>query len=249
MTQPTSVLFSLQELARMEEERVRGLAAAAERERAAHECAERAAEERHRQEQVVRERAEARARHEVEQRAREEAARIEAIHRTAAEAARVEAQARAALEARELERRHELALEHSRLVARERVVGRPLLAALFGAMLATACVMVVHYAVAAPRERLRAATAESKLAGRDDAIADLHRQHDDDESRLRDLETALGSARADSDALKLELAALRRTAPRSTLPSGAGQQPHPGAPRLDGFTVCAPGSKDPLCLH
>jgi colicin import membrane protein len=249
MTQPSSVMFSLQELARMEEERVRLGAEAAERERAAHDRERVEAEERSRAEQEATARAEAEARREVERRAREEAARIEAIHRASLEGARVEAEARARAEERERERRHEVELERARAAGRGGARGAAV-AAVFGAVVAAGVALAVHYGVVAPKERGRAAEASAEIASRDVAIGDVRSHAEATEARLRALEGDLAAARAENDRLRADLEAARHPGGR-TVPSHGPvvpPQPHPG-PRLDGFTVCPPGSKDPLCLH
>jgi len=247
MTQSSSFMFSLQELERMEEQRVRALHDAAQRERVAEEGARRDAEERARRERAVQEHAEAEARCEVERRAREEAARIESIHRAATEAARIAAEAKACADARELERRHELE------VLRERAaVGRPgsreaIVAGLFGAMVAAGVGIAIHYGVALPREHARATAADAAIASRDVTIADLRSLAAAADARTRSVEADLAAARADNEQLHAERDATRRLpavhAPAARVP------PRAEIPKLDGFTTCPAGSKDPMCMR
>jgi hypothetical protein len=250
MTPANSVMFSLQELERMEAERVRALADAAERERALSRHRQREAEERVRAEHEAREHAETERRRAVEQRAREEAARIEAIHRAAVEAARVEAEAKARSDAREIERRHELELERER-VASSGTPGRASAAmTLFGGVVAGGIAMAAHFGVVAPREHARATEADAAIASREVAIADLRRQGESTDARLRSLEGDLQTIRAENDELRRELqAASRTTGPRNAPPRRTGAPSRAEPPALNGFTTCAPGSKDPMCVR
>jgi hypothetical protein len=243
-------MFSLRELDRMEEERVRTLAEAAERERALGERTRREAEERERQQRSAQERAEEDARREVERRAREEAARIEAIHRTTAEAARLEVEAKTRAAAREQEQRHELELERTRLGTGGARTRGTLAAGLFGAVVAGGVAMAAHYGVTVPREHARATEAESALASRDVTIADLRANAGVADARARALEGDLTAARAQADRLRDELEAARKApVAHVATPRMPGQAPRIEGPRLDGFTSCPPGSKDPMCLR
>jgi colicin import membrane protein len=243
-------MFSLQELERMEEERVRALADAAQRESVLQERARRDEEEQARAARRVQEQTEAQARLEIERRAREDAARIEAIHRATTEAARVEAQARAQAEARELERRHELELEHARVAAGGAKARGTVLAALFGAVITAGVATAAHYGVVAPREHARATEADSALASRDVAIADLHGRAEATDARVRTLEDELAALRGENERLRADLEAEHRApAQHGPSPRWTGVAPRADTPRLDGFTTCAPGSKDPMCLR
>jgi len=244
-------MFSLQELERMEEERVRALADAAQRERVMRERARHDEEERERIERRAREQAEDEARRNVERRAREEAARIEAIHRATAEAARLEVEARARAEARELERRHELELERARIASSGGGKARgAVVAALFGAVVVAGVAMAAHYGVVAPREHARATEAEAAIASRDVAIADLRVHAGATDARLRALEDEVTAVRGENDRLRADLdAARKQNGARAPAPRGPGVAPRAEVPRLDGFTSCPPGSKDPMCLR
>jgi colicin import membrane protein len=250
MTQSSSVMFSLQELARMEEQRVREAAEAAHREHAAHERARRDAEEQARRDLEARDREEAQARREVERRAREEAARIEAIHRAATEAARLESEAKTMREARELERRHELELERVRLATKGTGTKGTFVAAAFGAIVTAGVAMALHFGVVAPRERSRGTMADAALASRDVAIADLRSRAEAADARVRSLEEELGTTKGEVDRLRSALDAARRASgPRTPGPRWTGTGPRNDSPKLDGFAACAPGSKDPMCLQ
>jgi colicin import membrane protein len=249
MTQ-SSVVASLQELARMEEERVRALAVAGE-------CVRREAAER---EQAEREEA-ARTREEDERRAREEAARIEGLRFGAIEAARMEAELKASAQARALERSHELEVEHARALVRNRELdleharaadrrARTTRSVLVGGLsaLLVAVAAALYLGVLAPRQRARDAEAAAQIASRDESIADLKTRAGAAEARALTLEGDLRGA------LK-ELERLRSI----EAPHGADSHPLRGSPGrsstqrsgpvLDGFTTCPQGSQDPLCMH
>jgi hypothetical protein len=113
-TSDASVTFSLAELARIEEERVRAeeINRAKMREKEARE--QREAEARARSSEAARMAAEAEARARREREEAQEKARAEARERAAMEVARIEAEARARLEAANAERAHELAALRAR---------------------------------------------------------------------------------------------------------------------------------------
>jgi colicin import membrane protein len=250
MAQSSSVMFSLQELERMEEERVRTLADAAQRERLMRERARRDEEERERRERQVMELAEDEARREVERRAREEAARIEAIHRATTEGARLEVEVRARAAAREHERRHELEIERARVAARGSKTGGTVVAALFGAVIAAGVATAAHYGVVAPGERARAREADSVTASRDVVIADLRTHAEATDARVRTLEDDLTAVRGENERLRADLdAARKQVGAHGPVPRWTGVSPRADAPKLDGFTSCPPGSKDPMCLR
>lgn len=113
-TSDTSVTFSLAELAKIEEERVREEDVQRARTRESQAREQREAEARRRAEEAaeVAAQAEARARREVEQAAAK--ARAEARERAASDVARIEAEAKARLEADNAARAHEIALLRAR---------------------------------------------------------------------------------------------------------------------------------------
>jgi colicin import membrane protein len=252
MSQSSSVIFSLRELERMEEERVRSQAQAAAFEGEARERALREAHELVRLETETRERQEAEARRDVEQRAREEAARIEAIRLAGVEAARAAAEAQARADERERERRHELEVERSRAMGQGRGLRGTAGAAAFGVVVAAGVAMAIHFGLVAPRARAGAAEASAELASRDVAIQDLRAQAAATETRMHGLEGDVAAARGDGDKLRADLETARRACVPAAAPhplASGPSAPHPATQRLDGFTSCPAGSRDPLCVH
>jgi len=231
----------------MEEQRVRALHDAAQRERAAEERARHDAEERTRTERSAREHAEAEARREAERRGREEAARIEAIHRAATEAARIAAEAKARADARELERRHDLEVLRERAAAGRPRTRETIVAGLVGAIVAAGAGIAIQYGVYLPREHARAIAADVVVASRDVAIADLRSLAAAADARTRSVQADLAAARVDNEQLRAERDATRRL-PAAHAPA-ARTTPRAETPKLDGFTTCPPGSKDPMCMR
>ncbi len=133
----SSVLFSLNQLMKLEQQRVLEETEAA-RMRAEEQAAARLAEERRiREEREARLRAEEQARQEQERRQREEAARLEALRLGEIERARVEAERRAQLEVMNQSQEHERKLvalredTHKKRLKRALVIGGLVATALF----------------------------------------------------------------------------------------------------------------------
>jgi len=252
MTQSSSVMFSLQELARMEEDRVRTTAEAEAQLCEASERARREQEARALAERQARERAEEESLREVERRAREEAARIEAIHRAAVEAARVAAEIKAQAEERERARLYEIEVERAR-ASRSNASRGTAMAGVLGAVLAAGVAAALHFALFAPRAQATLHVVSEQLASRDVVIVDLRTRADAAGAQLLSLHNSLAAAQASNAKLQSDLDDLRRNPghrpPGPPVHPGPGPGPHAGDPRLDGFTTCPPGSKDPLCLH
>jgi len=249
--QSDSVMFSLRELARMEEERVREEAAERERERQARQQAERGALERIRREAEARHRAQAEAEREQVLRLREEQVRIEALQRAAMEEARRASDAKARADERERERQHELNVERASAAARGMRLRSGTLGAVLGVLVGASGAMAAGLGVVTSREQAHRERAETEIASREDAIRELRSGADATQGRLRSLEESLATLRGDNQRLQEELDDARRhvahRAPgHATLVPGAS---HAADPKLDGFTTCPPGSKDPLCIR
>jgi fused signal recognition particle receptor len=251
MSQSSSVLFSLQELSRMEEERVRAQAEASARQRAEAERALRQAEEKERGEQAARERAEAEARLRAEQQVREEVARVEAIRLAATDAARISAEASARAEERERERRHELELARARATARAGGALRTAVAAAVGAACALGAAAAAYGGRVMPREQARAAQARADLASRDQTSDQLRAKLDAAGERAASLENELTITRAANRRLQSDVDDAKRQltrAYRARPPVTGGHAVRDDLPPLD-LPTCPPGSLDPLCLH
>lgn len=232
----------------MEEERVRGLAEASAREAAEAERQVREQQARLTAERVARERAEEEARREAERRAHEVAARLEALRRAAMEAARFEAEARVKAEERERERRLAVEVEHARAVAESRPRG--VVWGLSAGLVVAAVAAGLHFGVVVPKNEaaLRSATAQG--VEKDAAVAGLSSRVDAAEEHARSLDADLTAARAEIARLQGLLAARPPTPGPRGGPGGPTHGPPRGSdPRLDGFTTCPPGSKDPMCLR
>jgi hypothetical protein len=251
----SSVIFSLKELALMEDERVRAEAEASRLETEAREAARLEGEARRREELAAREREEAARARETERSEREAAARVEAIHRAALEAARIEAEARVRADAQDRERarelrRLELASAEKESGAR-RSAARSMRLASATSAIAVVCVAAGLYAaVVVPAERARAARSAAELASRDVLIEDVRQEVRKAEEQTRSVAGDLVAARDENARLQAALEAAKRhpAVSHAATPAPA----HASARRetwSDGFTSCPPDSKDPLCAH
>jgi hypothetical protein len=247
VSQPTSLLFSLEELAHMEEQRVRAQAEAAERERAAAEAASRQVLEQARAEQQAREEAAARRRDEAERLARSEAARAEAMRLAAVESARASVEASVRERERERARVHELEMART-----ERGRSRAARAAVAGAIGGVVAGAAIVASVLVPRMTRQSAEARLEQVAQLDAIGELRAKLGAADARMADLDRELAAERDAKSLLAGELDAARRHAPKTPVnkppshPGGTGDQPVD--PRL-ALPLCAPGSLDPMCIR
>jgi hypothetical protein len=250
MTQPSSLLFSLQELARMEDERLRAQAEAVRRADAEAARARQEEEATARRAEEERARAEADARADAERRARDEAAHREGLARAASEAARVSVEARARAEERERERRHELELVQARSRARRGAWKRSIAAAIAGAACALGASAGTYQAWAAPREAARASQARADLAACAQTATDARAKVDGLTDQAATLSAELATARSENRSLKADLDDARRQLARAHNRGAPPPKPPPRdeLPRID-LPTCAPGSLDPMCLH
>jgi hypothetical protein len=244
-------MFSLQELARMEDERVRSQAEAARLEKDALEFARQEVEARVREDAETQAREESEKRQEAERKEREEVARVEAIHRGALEAARLEVDARARAEERERDRRHELQkLEMARHSANGERLGvrRMVSAGLMGALAAGVVAAGLHLGIVQPGERARATLASSELAARDAVIAEAHGAASKARGQLQSLTDDLAAAKADVARLQKQIDEAPRTTtrPRASAPTVTRTVP---SDTQVGLSRCPPGSLDPVCVH
>jgi colicin import membrane protein len=249
MTQSSSVLFSLQELARMEEERVSAQARAVS---AVQEAARRAAHEaeaRAREAAEAEERAREEARRAIERQAREEAAKAQAFREAATEAARAEAFARVQADERQKERQHAIEVaqvQASALGARRTAA----VAAILAAVVTGGLAMAAHFGVAAPAARAALAQARDETATRDQTIDQLRTRVSAGEARERALQVDLAGVRDENTRLRADLDGLKSRmigghGPGRVMP-GPSKRPDR---TLDGFATCAPGVNDPMCAR
>ena len=241
----------------MEEERVVGQARAesAAREaarRAAREAARRAAHEaetRAREAAEAEEHAREAARREIERQAREEAAKVRAIRDAAAEAARAEAFARVQAEERQRDRQHALDIAQTQANARgsRRTAA---LAGCLGAVLAAGVGMAMYFGVAAPSARAAVAEARSETASREQTIDQLRVRVSAGEARERGLQEDIAALREENSRLRADIDGLRNRGQTVHPPGRGAPAPSRRSDRtLDGFTSCAPGVNDPMCVR
>lgn len=206
-TSDNSVTFSLAELAKLEQERVREEegARARAREKALREQKE--AEAQRRAAEVARLEAEAEARAKRLREEAEQRARIEARERAAADVARIEAEARARLEADNAQRAHELAVLKVRTESGKRRL-QLALAAVLGLVVigggataygVTRQVAALEQSADQMRERQQALARERENA-KSTELASLDRRHA--ALRARPLATKAEEARAAADAAR-----------------------------------------------
>ncbi len=246
-----SVTFSLLELGRLEEQRVREERDEAARRLRADNEARVAAERRAEEERAVQERQQSDALRAEERLAREEAARVDAMKLAILEKARKEAEDRARADDRDRQHRRDVELS---AIARRGVETRlRRIAVAEGiALVAVLVVASVGYGAGiAPRTERRVAAAGAEVAQRDQTIAGLRAQ-------IAAQEQALGAARTDLEAGATRAAALSADLEQGhrdldkarkgcfvPLPVVAPVIHH--GPETGFSTRCDPGSRDPLC--
>jgi colicin import membrane protein len=243
-------MFSLADLANMEEERVAAARRAESEAQEAEDRIRRDAYERSERERMARVQAERAAHLEEERRTREEAARLEAIRAASVEGARAAVEAQARAHSVEAERRHEIEL--ARLRVEEKMGARArkpsAIAAIAGVLLAAAAATGVHYGVVAPRDQARLSALRVELADRDQSIADLRGRVAAADERDQAMQVTLDAAnQATKDLQKRldDMAKPRRSAPAPR----TGPAPVRGVVDPGPFGDCPPGSMDPLCRH
>jgi hypothetical protein len=235
----SSVLFSLQKLMSLEEDRVREEDAARARRLAAEEAARLEALRRARAEEEARIAAEDARRRADEARRREEAVRLEAIARAEIEARRLEAERRAALESAERERRHEEELARLRADAGKRhLVGLvAVCVAAIGALVGGGSWL--YFGKIVPERQASEAAHQAFLADQEAEAAKVRQRLEEMAARERDLREKMAAASA----------AIPPPAPTSA-PSakpgvGPGRPPPPKA-KPAGDCPCA-HTGDPMC--
>jgi colicin import membrane protein len=247
MSQESSALFSLQELSRMEEQRIRAAAEAEARARDAQERAARLAVEQAAEAREAVEREEAEARRAVERAAREEAARIDAMRRATIETARAAAEAQSQAFEAERQRIHDLEIERARESARGVYAKTATLSGLFGAAVVAGITMGLYFGIVGPRAEAARRGAMGEVASLDATIGELRARAVADEARLEAVTTDLAVARDENARLHGQIDAPARP-PVPHVGHVLGTPPRTDR-ALDGLTTCPPGSKDPLCIR
>lgn len=230
-----STQFSLNELLRIEAERVEGAKQAEVGRRRAAESATREAALRAEAEAKARADAEARSRAETERAERDEHARREAMQRAIIEQARLDVDARTRSEERELERRHELALAALRAEEKRSQLGTILGGTVLGAGLALAVAAAVHFTAIRPAHERR--------------LAELGLAVTAAELRAGDLERRLEASERDAAALRArptEASPPSPSTPRAPATATPRTPTRRAAPVPTGPDPCV-GSRDPLC--
>lgn len=239
----SSVLFSLQELMGLEQDRIKNeeadkqaKAQAAERARVEAERAQREAEE-------SRIRAEEERRRMEEARAREEAARLEAIRLAEVEKARIEAEQRARLEAMAAQQQHERSLaelKHDGSKKKLRnmlIIGGVVLVAVVGGSGA--------YLYTKDQEAKALAAAQAaERAQLDEEKRKLEAEKREAQAKIDNLSAQLTSAKDEATRAKIQ-AEIDAAKAAQAAPKGGGGPIKPAGGAKTGGSKCTPG--DPLC--
>jgi colicin import membrane protein len=201
----SSFMFSLNELARMEEERV---AREAAEERARKEAAARArreAEERSRADEEAKRRAAEEAQELLALRAREEAARLEATKIATVEAARAAVAEGARAAELDRQRKNELNLAQVKGDRQWRRLRGWLVGVSVSFVVAVAAMLAIYAGVLAPRSEARVAGLVGEGARQEDLLRDLTSKLSASEGRVQALEREVADARAENAELERKL--------------------------------------------
>lgn len=232
--------FSLSELMKLEDERLREL----QQERVAREesaARERADSERRRREEAdAAERAAADARERARQAELELVARREAMQKAVVEQSRLEVEVRARAEERELERKHELELQRLRMAGKTGQLGSLAGATFLGGAVMLCVTLAVHFAVVKPSNEHRLAELQMNVVGESTRAEELVREIGEQKRTKEGLERTVSSQAQEIEQLKSRCAkAPAPTIAHKTAPSAPPPPPPP--PPLH----CLKG--DPLC--
>jgi hypothetical protein len=242
-----SVNFSLKELMKLEDDRIRQERETREAREQAEVAARRDAEERERAELEARERATAEERERSRFREMEEEARREAMQRATVEQARITVEARTRAEEAERERRHELELQRMRAeTVKKPGPGGFVASGLAGAAICLAMCLVLYFGVSRPASDRRIAELDRAVASAEGRADELGRRVDDQKGRIAQLEKTTGD-------LQAELATARKPPPVVVkAPTGptTGKTPRDAGHSKGGLNDGPPcNDHDPLCGH
>lgn len=246
-TKETSVIFSLQELMRMEQDRISDQERERERQQREREQAEREAQRLAALAQEQKLRQEEQQRRSEEARAREEAARIEAMQQAILESERVRAIEQARKVQTEHERVHSLELERAVLALSRRRVRTALVGVSVTACLLLGSSSVAWFGVLLPEAERRVASLQDRAARIEQDNDGLKRKLETTSAsmdrlveQLRTSETARGTLSARLDEAERELDRLGKKP--SSSGAASGPKPPPSGP------VCS-NPLDPMCQN
>ncbi|AUX47216.1 carbohydrate-binding protein [Sorangium cellulosum] len=242
--QESSVLFSLKQLMRLEDQRLREEREAAQRRALAEQEARRALERQALAEEEARLRAEEERRRREEAAAREEAARLEAIRAAAVEKARVEAEQRARIEALEKQQEHERSLAALAGDAQRRRLRRLVAAGSALGALVTAATLGLYLGKIRPdAERARAEHAATR-AQHERRLAELEGDLAARERQIRDLSLAYQTVRSEAEKAELQRKLNEARRDRDVIQGRITRPPAQPPPKVE---PCVCNEGDPMC--
>jgi hypothetical protein len=237
-----SVQFSLQELLKIEDERLEEQARA----KAAREAAEARkrdeAERRRLEESEANARAEAEARERQRRGELEDIARREAMQKAIVEQGRLEVEVRARAEERDRERRHELEIERLRTTNKTGPsIGALAGAAAMGGGILFVIALAIELAVLKPAEERRFIELQRKISVAEGRVDDVGKQLDEQRRVVAERDRQLADARTEIDALKRD-----RKTPATPPAHGKLSPMVAPAPKTPEAPDCHP--LDPMCF-
>jgi hypothetical protein len=245
-TTETSVTFSLQELMKIEQERITEQEQHRRRQAELREKTEREAQQRAEQQEVERLRAEERERTLQEQRRREEAAKLEAMHHALVQAEKDRVLQQMRLQQSENERQHELKLEAVRQGGTARRLKSLLIAVSTASLLLFASTSAGWLGIVKPDQDRRLAQLTEQASSRDQENQQLKRKLDQQATQLDKLLDQVRAGHIERSTLAARLdEALKELERRGARPGASG--PAAVKPPTTLQADCPPGSLDPLC--
>jgi len=241
----SSVLFSLQELMNLEQDRIQSEEAEKAQKIQAAETARIEAERSARDAEEQRIRAEAERRRLDEQRSREEAAKLEAIRVAEVEKARVEAEQRARLEAMAAQQHHERSMAAIQTDASKKKLRNMLIGGVVFVVLAGSGLGYFVY-TSAEENRARIAAQQADSARLEEEKKKLESQMREQTAKVDGLLSQLASAKDEATRAKLQKELEEERLKQESLKTGGARVGGPGPVKTGpAKSKCTPG--DPLC--